>query len=161
MLNNTHFLEDIIRPTLVYFEMSSVNAEVLLLGTANAESNLTYLKQLNNGPALGPYQMEPKTEKDIWDNYLKYRPDLANRVAKFILPGLPRTMQLKGNLYYATIMARLHYKRVKYALPKADDPFGMAKYHKDHYNTSSGKADPFYNVTHFQNAAILILKGEK
>ena len=59
--------------------MGGSKAETLLLGTAKAESGLIYLKQLK-GPALGLYQNEPKTHKDTWDNYLKYKPELAKLV---------------------------------------------------------------------------------
>jgi hypothetical protein len=47
-------------------------AEELLLGTALQESGLIYRRQLNNGPALGLFQMEPATHDDIWADFLTY-----------------------------------------------------------------------------------------
>ena len=45
--------------------------------------------------------------------------------------------QLKGNLYYAVAMCRIHYYRVSEALP--NDLEGMARYWKKYYNTELGK----------------------
>lgn len=57
----------VIRPTLEKIELWSEAAENLLLGTTAQESHMgTYIKQVGKGPALGIYQMEPATHKDIW-----------------------------------------------------------------------------------------------
>lgn len=46
----------------------------LLLLTCAAESAMgKYIMQVG-GPARGIFQMEPNTEKDIWENWLKYKP---------------------------------------------------------------------------------------
>ena len=72
-INTKHLRLYIIRPTLQKINLWSEAAENLLLGTAAQESLLgTYLKQNGNGPALGIYQMEPNTHKDIWIHYLNY-----------------------------------------------------------------------------------------
>jgi len=157
MINKKHFLSSVIRPVINCLDMGGKQAEVLLLGTALNESNLSALKQYNNGPALGLYQMEPNTDFDIWENYLKYREDLANIITKFMVSGILRPEQLKGNLYYATAMARVHYRRVKQALPLVNDPEGMAQYHKDHYNTNLGKSDPEKTKEYFQVSINIVL----
>lgn len=126
--------EYIIRPTLKSMGLYSEAAEELLMLTAATESLCgRYLHQVG-GPALGIYQMEPATCHDIYDNYLKYRPELAKKVALF--GGSYR--DLPGNLYYATAMARVHYLRRPEELPSAMDERGLAQFWKDHYNTHLG-----------------------
>ncbi|MHC5804382.1 hypothetical protein ACYTX7_09245, partial [Streptococcus pyogenes] len=66
----------VIGPTLKTIGLYSEAADQLILGTIFQESRAKYLKQLGNGPALGVIQMEPNTYNDIWDNYLKYKPEL-------------------------------------------------------------------------------------
>ena len=113
----------------------SDTAVELLMMTAAHESKLgTYLEQMN-GPALGIFQMEPVTEEDIWDNYLHYREGLEEAVETFTLGDHG---ELKWNLKYAIVMARIHYYRVPQALPKGFKE--LAEYAKEHYNTNEGKA---------------------
>ena len=82
MLDPQHFLAYVVRPSLESIGLWSEAAERLLLGTAIAESQLTWLRQHGGGPARGVYQIEPATHDDIWANYLAYRDGLANRVAR-------------------------------------------------------------------------------
>ena len=134
----SHLKEYVIEPTLDYLELKSDAAVNLLLGTASQESNLgRYIKQIK-GPALGIYQMEPATHQDIWDNYLKYKPELADKVRSLSSKN-KATTELITNLAYATAMARIHYLRVREALPEADDIKGLARYWKKYYNTELGK----------------------
>lgn len=129
-----HLREYIIRPTLKGLELYSEAAEELLMLTAATESLCgKYLHQVG-GPALGIYQMEPATCHDIYDNYLKYRPEIAKKVALF--GGSYR--DLPGNLYYATAMARVHYLRRPEPLPSASDVQALANYWKQHFNTHLG-----------------------
>lgn len=120
----------------------------MLLGTVAQESGMgQYLHQIK-GPALGIYQMEPRTHKDIWVNYLKYHTSTREGVMTFIAPASKLYSEgvgfwssasaLMWNLNYATIMARLHYWRVAQPLPRAEDIDGMARYWKTHYNTFRG-----------------------
>jgi hypothetical protein len=134
----------VIIPSLKYLNPVipySIEAVDLLCMTAAHESlNGTYLKQIK-GPALGIYQMEPATHDDIWDNYLAHRKILSELVS-----GLDSD-ELVYNLKYATVMARVHYWRVKEPLPKRKDTgpdsdyiYHLAKYAKRYYNTELGKA---------------------
>ena len=118
--------------------MYSHAASNLLLGTAIQESRLSYLKQLGGGPALGVYQIEPATLRDIYKEYLYYRPDLK-LVVENIRGFNDDELSIIGNLNYATAIARLVYYRDKMALPDADDVLGLAIYWKRVYNTSLGK----------------------
>lgn len=112
-------------------------AENLLMGTCAQESRMgTFLVQQGNGPAKGIFQMEPATERDIFDNFLHYKPRLMDMIDD-MQAGYGD--DLTGNLYYAAAMCRVHYYRVKWPLPD-DDVEQLAHYYKLHYNTPEGKA---------------------
>lgn len=141
MLDREQLVEYVIEPSIEEINLHSRDAVSLLLHTAIAESNLTYIHQVGGGPALGLWQMEPKTHDDIWENYLAYRFELASAIERFN-PGSrrrdPPAEHMIGNLYYACIMARLHYLRVPAPLPANNDLRGQAEYWKEHYNTPLG-----------------------
>lgn len=65
MLNIAQFRTNIVRPTLEGIGAHNRAAENLVLGTGLQERDLHYLRQLNDGPARGIYQMEPTTHDDI------------------------------------------------------------------------------------------------
>lgn len=140
MIDRDQFRDLVIDPTLEAIGMYSVAASELMLGTALQESRLTYLVQLDGDSdpyddALGLYQTERKTIVDIWEHWLRYRVDLSERVLTvcgFIAP--PNPIEVVTNLRYATIMARLHYRRVREPLPAAGDREGQARYWLAHYN---------------------------
>lgn len=147
-----HFLKYVIRPVLDHLDMGGERAETLILGTALVESNLEALQQYEGGPARGVYQMEPATYNDIYDNYLVYRPDLAKKVAAFAGTNIIGADEMRGNLNYATAMARIHYRRVPEPLPPVDRSDLMAEYHKKYYNTILGKTDPAKSAGRFSTA---------
>lgn len=134
------FVRDkIIQPGLMALEPyvpSCAQAMELLLGTAATESHLGYWLRQEGGPALGIYQMEPATEWDIWNNYLAFRPELRRAVQRI---STGRKEELVTNHAYATVMARLQYRRAPKPLPEAGDLEGQAKYYKQYYNTPLGK----------------------
>ena len=136
MLNVNQLRDYIIDPTLEHLGLYSVAASELVLGTAIQESHLTYIKQLGGGPALGLWQMEPSTHEDIHWSWLKYRQDMADKVMR--LCQQPVSEEMIWNLRYACAMCRIHYRRVKEALPPAGDREGQAVYWKTHYNTHLG-----------------------
>jgi hypothetical protein len=129
----------------------SPNAVELIVMTAAHESRLEYRRQFGNGPALGLIQMEANTHADIWNNYLRYQPDLAAKVRQTLKAGekasrdpgvsglqAPDPETLVNNDLYAAAMCRVHYRRVKPALPQLNDIDGMAAYYKRYYNTYLG-----------------------
>ncbi len=141
MIDISQFTKYIIKPALTVIGHDSPAAVELVLGTALQESRLQYVKQLGNGPALGMFQMEPATHDDIWENYLAYKPELADAVKSLAAPnggGHPSANELIGNMWYAAAMCRVHYLRVSDPLPSAGDTPGMAAYWKEHYNTHLG-----------------------
>ena len=137
----SHFLTCTIRPALQSLPLLwHDRAEELLLGTAIVESDLIHRKQVGGGPARSFFQMEPLTHDDIWNNYLKYHPELGKAITK-LMKSPDRLLALEHeNQQYACAMARAHYARVKWLLPKGGDVKAMAKYWKDHYNTSHRNA---------------------
>ena len=132
---------EIIKPILNYLGLYSKEAEELLLGTACQESQVGhYIRQIGcNGitGAFGIYQMEIRTANDIWNNFLIYKKDLAEKVESLKIKSLTTQDNLKYNLAYATAMCRIHYLRVKEEIPV--NRFGQAQYWKKYYNTASGK----------------------
>ena len=136
------FARLVVRPALESLELWSPAAERLVLGTALVESNLDYFEQLGGGPALGFFQIEPDTASDIWENYLRYRPDLLAKVMVLSVTDIDRTGQLAGNAYYGAALCRIHYRRVKAALPAVDDSAGLAAYWKRYFNTTKGAGTP-------------------
>lgn len=143
-INIGQFRHFVLVPTLEALGLHSIAAEQLLMGTAMQESGFKHLRQLphndgRRGPALGFFQMEPRTHDDIWKNWLQYRQPLAERVEKFMVNGdSPDSAETLHNLPYATIMARLLYRRIPAALPGSGDVSGLAAYWKQHYNTPLG-----------------------
>ena len=135
-------LRRIIRTACVTIGMYSLAAEDLLLGTAATESLLGYYDKQINGPALGLYQMEPSTLSDIYFNYLSTRPTLLQTINQATATTGPDLDHLRFDPIYSTIMARIHYKRVKANLPAANDLISQAKYWKVYYNTALGKGTP-------------------
>ncbi|QCE35625.1 hypothetical protein FAI40_09980 [Acetobacteraceae bacterium] len=155
-LNIKQFKELIVRPVLKQdLELFSESALNLVTGTALVESGLCYLEQIE-GPALGPFQMEPATHDDIWKNYLSSREALFIKMQKiacggyFITRTMPRACQMIGNLSYAAAMCRVFYLRIKESLPSATDAQALAEYHKRYYNTALGKADVERNIPLFK-----------
>ncbi len=137
MINNSQLRELIIQPVLKSMNLYSQEAEDLLVGTCAQESKAgTYLAQIK-GPALGIYQMEPATHRDIWNRYLGSNRDLMRSLLGICrLQYMPDAGTMIHNLYYATAMCRVHYRRVPDEIPK--DLVGQAKYWKEFYNSPLG-----------------------
>ena len=118
-----------------YYTPDSVN---LILGTIAQESAYgKYRKQLGNGPALGICQMEPATFNDICKNYLKYHPDITERIKSVCHINVLSAPDMVSNDQLAICMCRVHYLRQKGAIPTTIE--GYAKYWKQYYNTPLGK----------------------
>jgi len=146
-----HLREYVIRPVLKNLGLHSEAAEELLMLTAATESLCgKYIHQVG-GPALGIFQMEPRTHDDIWEHFLRFKPGLSEQVKQY---GC-FSRELPGNLYYACAMARTHYLRVPERLPSATDIDGLARYWKTHYNTHLGAGRPHEAVENYQRFAVV------
>lgn len=150
-LDVEQFRNRIVLPVLQHLTLWTVQAEALVLGTCLQESNLHFLAQLNGGPARGVAQMEKATHDDIWENYLAFRPSLADSVRKFAI-GEPDFEEMEGNLYYAIAMCRIKYLRVRFPIPTT--PLGMAAYWKQWYNSALGAGTIEEALVHFERACL-------
>ncbi|MBU1567735.1 MAG: hypothetical protein KJ630_19185 [Proteobacteria bacterium] len=136
---NKDQLQHVITEVLTAIDMCSLDAVSMLMGTAAVESNLgEYLYQIG-GPALGIFQMEPNTERDIWGRYLYFRTKKSNAIATVTGVSKLCPFALKTNLAYQIAMARVLYLRVSEPIPDSGDIEGQALYWKKHYNTRLGK----------------------
>jgi len=147
-MNAQQLHDHIIKPTLEYMGSNyySKDAAFLLLCTAAIESNCGhYIKQVN-GPALGIWQMEPDTEKDIWTNCdalqtTSFHDLIASLVIDSATPN-PISAWSECDLIvspiYACAMARLKYSMDKAALPDHSDIEAVYKEYKRIYNTPLG-----------------------
>ena len=155
MIDLGQFREYVIDPVLEEMSMYSVAASELLLGTAIQESRLTYLVQLGGGPALGVFQMEPATFRDIWTNYLAYRPSISKSVqsiAGVTAAEHATAKQMVWHLAFAAAMCRVHYRRVAEAMPPAGDRPAQAAYWKEYYNTPLGAGTEAEYLENWENA---------
>lgn len=146
-LNLRQFRDCVTLPALQQLGLHSLAAEQLVMGTLAQESHGTYLKQLGDGPAMGLFQMEPPTHKDLWLNFLRYKRSLQSKILcmtsdsvdeNFESHGYPAHEALVWNNRYAAAMCRVHYYRRPESLPKANDVKALAEYWKEHYNTFLG-----------------------
>ncbi len=149
----------VIRPTLQEIGLWSEAAENLLLGTAAQESHMgRYLTQVR-GPALGIYQIEPATHRDIWQSFLKYHARLREKVEQLLSPlnsldESHKDQALIHNLAYSTAIARILYYRISKPLPSANDINGLAAYWKKYYNTPLGKGKVEEFVMNYQEQVL-------
>lgn len=123
-------------------------AEHLLLGTAAVESDFRALAQYGGGPAVGLWQMEPATYRDLWKSFLEHRPSLRLAVLSFgsrAAGDPPPAEEMTWNFRLAAAMCRVHYFRFPDPLPAARDVKGMAALWKLRYNTplGAGREDDF------------------
>jgi hypothetical protein len=117
---------------------SSKAAIQLVLGTAMAESQLTYLDQIDKagkpGPAYGLWQMEKIT---FDDHLLRMRDPLIGGMFGYMsIP--PDVSDLHWNLRLGAAMCRLLYWHAPEKLPLVGDAEGMSKLWKKRYNTYLG-----------------------
>jgi hypothetical protein len=61
-------IKKIIKLALQHLNLDSEDARSLIYKTGKAESGYKTLQQYGGGPALGFFQMEPPTCRDIWYN---------------------------------------------------------------------------------------------
>jgi hypothetical protein len=146
-MNPKAILKHIIRPTLAHLaktepRLEGAAAENLMLGTGLVESFYSKVVQIK-GPALGPWQIEPMTFDDVYGRYLPIqRIDLLGAVNGLLIPALKPRDQLAVNMLFNCAIARIRYWMAPEPLPDSEDIEGLGLYHKRHYNTMLGKADP-------------------
>ena len=141
-------IEKITYWALQKMNMYSKDALHMIMRTGMAETGFRKLIQMGGGPALGFFQVEPKTIMDTMDNYVKYRPELEKRLKSLGFDRRDMEVRVMSNIALQAVFCRLKYKRDKYALPKSNDLEAQAKYWKRVYNTHLGKG----TIKHFMEA---------
>ncbi|MBB2155185.1 hypothetical protein HLH33_02485 [Gluconacetobacter diazotrophicus] len=127
----------------------------LMTGIGNAETGYRTRRQVD-GPALGYWQVEPRTHDDLWRNWLCARPALAE-VARSYLPSQfedrPDAQALVLSDRYAACIATLVFYRSPVALPPRGNARAQCAAWKAGYNTSlgAGAIDP-QHIALFQAA---------
>lgn len=161
-LHPGHVLEHVVRPVLKLLDLPSPEvAERLVMGTAAQESRFRYLEQLGGGPALGLWQMEPATFRDLWERFgpnplrpVETQRKLAQKLNSLRAPLLVLpTDQLAWNLQLACAMCRVHYYARPFSLPQTVgevDTSALALIWKTHYNTVQGKGKPSEFVENYK-----------
>ena len=130
--------ELVIRPALMEIELWSDAAEELVLGTAIVESRLAFIKQLGTGPALGVWQIEPDTHRDVYQNFLEHREGLYDQVMGLSAPGQTFEENPTSKIQCGAAICRICYYRAPEALPNEGDLKAQARYWKRYYNTPLG-----------------------
>lgn len=143
-MESQQLLDLIIVPTLKYMGggYDSKNARMLLLSTAAIESNCGYYIKQINGPALGVWQMEPRTHLSIYRNCDALKTVGVNNSEiydKLISLNLKMSKvgisRLITSPMYACAMARLKYSMFKEQLPDYNYIEGQYSYWGRLYNT--------------------------
>ena len=145
-------LRSLIADTLRSINMYSESAVELLMLTAAQESHCgRWIGQVGGGPAQGIFQMEPATLHDLWTNFLKYRKDESMPAKRIFTQHYLRNaeLNLRGNMIFQIVAARLQYYRFPAALPPADDVNALAAYYKQYWNTSKGAATVQEAITNY------------
>lgn len=140
---------EVIRPVIKGMGLWSEPAEELLLGTALHESQgLKRIRQYQGGPALSYFQIEPATLYDLYDNFLKYRPEKRALLDHYQIPTLSLSENLIMNVAYATAAARLLYYRTPETIPEGLE--AQAALWKKYWNTSAGKGTADQYISHYR-----------
>lgn len=154
-----HLVKNVIEPTLKHLErydkgMNTPAATELLTGIAAQESHGgKYLRQMKTGPALGIYQIEPVTHRDIWERYLSQKSHLTQitlQLASRQEGLINRERDLVMNLAYQTAIARIYLWTFHEPLPPPGDVWGQAAYWKKYWNTKLGAGVAEDYVTNFE-----------
>lgn len=143
-------LRPFVRGVLQLAGLWSMPAEELLLGTAAQESHLgKYRRQIGGGPGTEIYQVELRTERSLWEDWIANRPSIAVMIMSISGVSKPDPLQLEFNLAYQTLMARLRY----YAWVKAPIPeslVGQAIYWDQNYNCNPNYGTPEEYIANYK-----------
>ena len=113
-VTSEHLRDQVIGPTLKYLGAWTPAIESFLLNTAIDAPELGLFSARNEG--LGIFHITSAQHRDIWDRYLAFNPEIANRVRGLASQRVFLTepdKELQTNLGYCTAIAWLLYKRSK------------------------------------------------
>ena len=116
--------------------------EWLCMIAAHESKSGKYLVQLGGGTARGICQVEIRTERDNWENYLRYKKHVTKFIGETSGVVQPSEMCLTYNHIYNIQMAWVWLQRqlLVHKLAWPTDPVTMARYAKKLYNTEQGSA---------------------
>ena len=132
-------IKEIIDWTLKKIDMHSKDASSLIYKTGMAESGYRALSQMGEGPAIGFFQLEPATMKDIMENYVAYRKPILESLKSLGYAEDDSEYRVKSNIALQVAFCRLKYKRDPFPLPSWWNTRDQAEYWKRVYNTELGK----------------------
>ena len=138
-------LDEAVRPALGALgdRWAGRSAEQLLMGIAAVESGLHKLRQYGGGQAIGFWQMEPRTFRDILKRLDREQyADLRLSLVCLATVQEPEPGEMAWNLRFAAGMARMKLRDAKPRLPEPWDIAGFEDYHKRFYNSSLGATRP-------------------
>ena len=137
-------IKEIAEEVLYKLDAYSDDALALVMRTGMAESGYRALRQTNNGPAIGFWQVELDTAQDTLDNFINYR-----KRYKDILIGLGLGNNLEfcllSNIALQIAFCRLKYLRDPKPIPCWTQLEDQGKYWKRVYNTNLGSG----TIKHF------------
>ena len=140
MSYNSNQFRKIVRQVVKEIGLWSPVAEEMLMGTAAVEMNFGhYLVQLGGGPGCGVFSIEKNTEIDVWNNYIRYHPEMREHIARIAGVTGPNPLALTTDLAYQIIICRLKYRMIRAHFPALDDLPGQAKYWDRYYNCNPEK----------------------
>lgn len=149
-----HLISDVLTEIGLYTRDAR---ELLMLTTAQETHCGGWITQIC-GPALGIFQIEPKTHNDIWNNFLNYKPELALKINQFYFhledKEIEINLNLTGNLPYQIAICRADYLREKEPLPSYNDITGLANYYKKYWNSFKGKATIEEAINNYKKYAL-------
>ena len=149
MLNQNDLRQFVIQPACKAINKYCLDAEELLVAVFAHESlGGTFLAQ-EKGPARGGYQHEPSTYADDWNHMnLTVKNEILTACHYVSDPGFDA---ITANLFYATIMARVHFSRFAEPLPASNNIVAIYNYYKKYWNSSEGAATEQEFITHYTN----------
>lgn len=137
---NPNDIRRIIQATLQRTPWYSRDVEELLFFTAAVETNCgQFLFQVGGGPALGIFQMEPRTAMDILE-WGQGRPSVGPVMGFWVPTGHDITVDLAGNIPLQVVLGRLLYLRTPEPIPAYTDHEGIWNLYKKRWNTPLGAA---------------------
>lgn len=151
-MDENQFEEFILVPALKAIDLYTPSSHILGLGTMIVESNLKYVEQIGPGTAMGFGEVEEKTYNFILQYLNRYDKAILKEkcLCACFYTAFPPRMALMHNLRWAVIVTRLKYLPIQEALPEWNDAAGMARYHKQYYNTAKGKTDEAKSIRIFE-----------
>jgi hypothetical protein len=150
MIDHKQWRQLIIKPSLDIICSYSVDAEETLIATLAHESlGCSFLAQVE-GPAVGPYMVEPPTYQTTL-GYINRNMDIRARVYKAFGYALPPPVDvLNYNLRFATLITFCYYKSRNPTFPPAGDIDAIWDYYKMYYNTINGSATKDAFLSNYQ-----------